>query len=178
MPTKRYAARGPAVLPFLFVFAFAFILTGCEVSVEEPQPAATDGQRVAMSTSAAPLPLYDVSISAIDFDPPLRRDSLINSQQPEKLVAAVENKGSVLLRNLTVEAHVTNQTGDFSARDQVQVDKLAPGETKVVQFGGVGPVTSFPMSPSYRIKVLVDCPQLDPSLPKPSRDLVVKVSGQ
>lgn len=178
MPTRRSAARAPAVLSFLFVSAFVLLLTGCEVSVQEPPGAAKDGQQVAVPTSTAPLPQYDVSISAIDFDPPLRRDILLNSQRPAKLVAAVENKGSTQLRKLVVEAQVSNQSGDYSARDQVQLDKLSPGETRVVEFDGMGPFTGLPKSPSFKIRVSVDGPQLDPALPKPSRELTVKVSDQ
>ncbi len=179
MPVIRYAARGPAAVSLLFIlFALIFLPTGCRVSVEEAQGTAKDGQQVAMSTSAAPLPLYAVSISAIDFDPPLKQNTLIDSQQPVKLVAAIENKGSAQLRQLVVEARVTSQHADYSADEQVRVDRLSPGETKVVEFKGVGPLTELPKSPSYRVSVSVDSPQLDPAMPKPSRVLTVKVADQ
>ncbi len=176
MPKRGKAARGPAVLSFLIGFTFVFFLTGCELSVEEPQGTGGAGERAALSTASAPLPQYDVAISAIDFDPPLRRETLLTSQGPVKLVAAVENRGTMQLSKLVVEARVTNQRGDFSAQDQVQVDKLSPGETKVVEFEGVGPVTNLPRSPSFRIKVAVDGPQLDSRAAKPSRELIVRIS--
>jgi hypothetical protein len=178
MPNTRGAARGPAVLSSLFVFAFALFLTGCELSLQEPQGASEGGQRVAMSTVAAPLPQYDVAISAIDFDPPLKPGAVLNPARPVKLMAAVENKGSMQLSKLVVEARVSDQRGDFSAQGQVQVDKLSPGETRVVEFQGVAPVSGLPRSPSFKIKIDVDGAQLDPALPKPSRELVVKVTDQ
>lgn len=178
MPTRWYAARGPVVLSVFVAFALVFLQTGCEIKVEGPQGASKDGEQVAMSTSTTPLPQYSVSISAIDFDPPLKSDNLLKSQQPVTLVAAVENKGTAQLTQLTVVAQVSSQRGEYSARDQVQVDKLSPGETKVVKFKGVAPLAELPKSPSYRISVSVDSPQLDPAVPRPSRVLTVKVADQ
>ncbi len=178
MPATWYAARGPVVLTVFAVLALVLIQTGCEVSVEEPHGASKSGEQVAMSTSTSPLPKYAVSISAIDFDPPLKSDTLLKSQQPESLVAAVENKGTAQLRQLVVEAQVSSQRGEYSARNEVQVDKLSPGETKVVRFTGVGPLAELPKSPSYRISVSVTGAQLDPSLPKFSRVLTVRVADQ
>jgi hypothetical protein len=178
MPIPRDAVRSPAVLFTLVAFAFAALLTGCRVSIEEPQSAGTNVQRTTAPTVAAPLPRYDVAISAIDFGPPLKRESLLNPQQPVKLVAAVENKGTMQLSRLVVEARVTNQKGDFTAQDQVEVDKLSPGETRIVEFGGPVTLTTLPKSSSFRIRVAVDSAQMDPAAPKPSRELIVRVTDQ
>lgn len=174
----RDAMRGLAVLTFLFVLVAVILLAGCSVSVEEPRLATEKEQRTALSTSAAPLPQYDVAISAVDFDPPLRGEALLTVQQPVKLVAAIENKGAMQLSKLTVEARVTDRRGDVSLQDRVSLDKLSPGETRVVEFGRSSPLVSLPHSSSFRVTVSVDSPQLNPVLPRPSKELIVRVSEQ
>ena len=178
MLITRDAARSPAGLSFLVAFAFAIVLTGCRVGIEEPHNAGANIQLATSPTAAASLPQYDVAISAIDFDPPFRRETALNPQQPVKLAAAVENKGTMQLSRLVIEARVTNQKGDFTAQDHVLIDKLSPGETKVVEFGGPVILTTLPKSPSFLIRVAVDGSQLDPALPKPSRELIVKATDQ
>ncbi len=171
---KRDAARGPVAVVLLL--ALALMVAGCELIVEEPQAAGTDDiQRNAMSTAVADLPDYDVAVSAIDFDPPLKRETLLSSQKGVKLLAAVENKGTMPLNQLMVEARVTSQKGDFSVNDRVPIDKLSPGETKVVEFSGVAPVEVLPKSPSYRVMVTVNSQQRDVSLRSASREVIVRV---
>lgn len=173
MPSRRGAARGPATIALLV--ALALILSSCEFIVEEPRSARDDVQRNAMSTAVADLPDYDVAVSAIDFDPPLKRETLVSTQQSVKLLAAVENRGTMQLNRLMVEARVTSQKGDFSAQDSVPIDRLSPGETKVVEFEGVAPVPMLPRSPSYRVRVSVDSQQSSASLRSASREVIVRV---
>ncbi len=170
------AMRGPAVLTFLSVLALVVFSAGCRVTVEEPHGTSDNGQRTAMSASAAPLPQYDVAISAVDFDPPLKPELLLSPNRPVKLVAAVENKGAMQLSKLVVEASVDSQEGEFSLQDRVSLEKLAPGETRVVQFNKVSTLTAIPRSSSFKVKVSVASPQLDQALPKPSRELLIRVS--
>lgn len=177
MPT-RDAIRGPAVV--FFLSALAVILTaGCIVSIEESNKTGDGGKRQAESVAAAPLPSFDVAISAVDFDPPLSRDVPFDAQHHVKLMAAVENKGTMQLSKLVVVARLASQRGDFSTQDRVNVDSLSPGETRVVEFDAVAPpADALPRSRSFSIKVSVEGPQLDSSLPKPTRELVVRVAGQ
>ncbi len=173
MPRVRDAARGPAAIALLL--AFAFLLSACELIVEEPKEARDDNQRAAMSTAVADLPEYEVAVSAIDFDPPLRRETLVDTQRGVKLLAAVENKGTMPLTRLLVEARVTSQKGDFTTQDRVPINSLSPGETRVVEFESVAPVQMLPKSPSYRVRVTVGSQQPDISLRSASREVIVRV---
>jgi hypothetical protein len=173
MPKTRDAKRGATLLAVLLVVALS--LVGCELVVEDPQGSAADDFRPPASTSATELPLYDVTVSAIDFDPPLKRETLLGYQGSVKLLAAVENKGTMPLTNLTVDARIVSQKGDFSAEDGVPVRKISPGETKVVEFGGMVPATTLPKSPSYRIRVTVESGQLGPEVRSNVREVIVRV---
>ena len=176
MPTGRGAIRGPAGLLFLSLL-FAFVLVGCDLTVEDPQRADDNSQRNA--TSVAELPAYDASVSAIDFDPPLSRDVLLNPAQGVKLLAAIENKGTLPLASLTVDARVITQKGEEVAHDRTLIDKLSPGETKLVEFRGMAPsatLTSVPRSPSYRVRVSVSGAPLDANGADDVREVIVRVA--
>ncbi|MGI5837871.1 MAG: hypothetical protein ACOX87_15455 [Chloroflexota bacterium] len=171
------ATRG--TMSFMFaVFALVVIsllLAGCELVVVEQQKVAVNDSKQTAAAKATELPLYDVSVSAIDFDPPLTREALSGFRKSIKLLAAVENKGTMALNNLTVEARIVSQKGDFSADDRVPVGKIAPGETRVVEFVGMVPTTSIPKSPSYSIRVKVDGPQLGDNVRGNVREVIVRV---
>ncbi len=174
MPGLRDAARGPAVLTLLFVLIL--VTAGCDLVVEDPSGARNDDiQRSAMSTAVADLPDYDVEVTGIDFDPPLKRETLLSTQTGVKLLAAVENKGTMPLTRLVVVARVTSQKGDFSVHDQVPVARLSPGETKVVEFASVAPVDTVPRSPSYQVTVTVSSQSQNVSLQSASRSVIVRV---
>ncbi len=177
MPLRRDATRGPAVLVFLLL-VLAFTLSGCELTIESPRKAPNDAQRAALSTGIAQLPDYDVAVSAIDFDPPLNRETVLNSQRPIKLLAAVENKGTMPATGLTVEARITSQKGEFTAQDRAQIERLSPGETRLVEFVGVAPVpvNTLPRSPSYQIRVTVSGKQLDGNTSNNTREVIVRVT--
>jgi hypothetical protein len=173
MPIGKGAARGPVALVFLL--ALALVAAGCQLIAEEPNGTSDDSQRSAMSTAVADLPDYDVAVSAIDFDPPLKKETLVSGETGVKLLAAVENKGTMPLTQLIVEARVTSQKGDFSVHDQVPIDKLSPGETRVVTFTGVAPVQTIPRSPSYQVSVTVRSRQPDVNIRTAGRDVIVRV---
>jgi hypothetical protein len=173
MPSNRGATRVAILL--LALSAFALLVSGCELIVEESNGARGGAQRNAMSTAVADLPDYDVAVSAIDFDPPLKQQSIPTNQKTLKLLAAIENKGTMPLSQLVVEARLSSQKGEFSAQDKVQVDRLSPGETKVVEFAGVAPAQMLPKSPSYRIRVTVDSQQSGTNLRSNSREVIVRV---
>lgn len=149
--------------------------TACRLSVEEAPPK-VELQRSTMSTGVAALPAYDAAVSAIDFDPPLQWENLLDSRRPIKLLAAVENNGTNTLYNLVVEAVLTSQRSDFSLSDRVKLEKLAPGETKVVEFKEIEPVTTLPRSSSYRIGVTVDGQQADANPSNDRHEVIVRVA--
>ena len=173
MPNTRDAARLAALL--LILAASALIVTACQLIVEDPAGVRGDTQRKATSTVVADLPEYDVSVSAVDFDPPIKQQTIPSTQKAVKLLAAIENKGTMPLTQLIVEARMSSQKGDFSTQDKVQIDRLSPGETKVVEFAGVAPVQMLPKSPSYRILVTVDGQQPGTHLRSNYREVIVRV---
>ena len=171
------ATRG-TISSVIAIFAFIVIstvLAGCELVVEDQQKTSARELKQPVATLATELPLYDVSVSAIDFDPPLTREALSGFQKSIKLLAAVENKGTMALNNLTVEAQIVSQKGDFRANDRVPLAKIAPGETRVVEFKGMVPTTSIPKSPSYSIRVTVDGPQIGANVRGNVREVIVRV---
>lgn len=87
MPSNRGATRVAILL--LALSAFALLVSGCELIVEESNGARGGAQRNAMSTAVADLPDYDVAVSAIDFDPPLKQQSIPTNQKTLKLLAAI-----------------------------------------------------------------------------------------
>jgi hypothetical protein len=175
----RDAIRFQTILIFLAALSMALLSAACDVVVEDrPDGASFPGQRSYPLALNRQLPQYEVAISAVDFDPPLSRETLQDAGNPVKLVAAVENKGTKQLSGLTVVARIENQKGDFSEQDQVGIDKLIPGELRVVEFDGIAPLPDLPRSPSYRIRITVDGPQLDSWRPKPTRELLVRVLDQ
>ncbi len=173
MPTAREAIRGVAVL--VAIFSLSLVLAGCELVVEEPAQSNSSRSWDPLAPSATGLPQYDVSVSAIDFDPPLKRQALQGYTKPVKLLAAVENKGTMALTNLIVEASIASQNGDFSARNRVSLEKVAPGETRVVEFAGMLPDSNAPRSPSYRIRVIVEGKQLGSNVRGNVREVIVRV---
>lgn len=164
--------RLAATVLFLLI---ALLSTGCRLVVEEPAAVGNDTQFSAMSGGVMELPEYDAAVSAIDFDPPLKRDALVSLLRPVKLQVAVENKGIMPLTNLVVEARITSQKGDFSASDRVRVSRLSPGEVRLVEFEGVSPPAEMPASSSYRIRVTVEGQRTDANPRNDSRDVVVRV---
>ena len=174
MPTIKDAARGPMTI--VSMLALAVVVAGCQLIVEEPHAGPRDSsQRNAMSTAIADLPAYDVAVSAIDFDPPLKQGTLFDNQTNVKLLAAVENKGTMPLSQLVVEARVISQNGDFSAHDKAVIDSLSPGETKVVEFKRAAPFPMVPKSPYYNVRVTVASQQPGTELKSASREVIVRV---
>ena len=173
MPSRADVMRRLAMVAALS--ALILMLSSCELVVEDQQADQTNRQQTSLSQSVAALPKYDVAVSGIDFDPPLRRERPLDPQKPVKLLAAIESKGTMPLSRLVVEARITSESGDFSAQDRMVLEKLAPGETKVVEFDGMAPATMLPKSPSYRIRVSVSSLESDANPVNNSREVVIRV---
>ena len=173
MPIEGYRARGLLLLTGMLVILLSS--TACRLTVEEQQQP-VEPQRTAMSVGVGALPEFDAAVSAIDFDPPLPWDSLLTNRRPVKLLAAVENNGTRPLYDLVVEARLSSQQGEFSARDQLKVARLAPGETKVVEFGRMMPATALPRSPSYTVRVTVGGGQRDAHPENNNHEISIRVS--
>lgn len=153
----------------------ASLVTACEVSVVEPQATSQATQQVALSTGVRALPAYDVAVSAVDFDPLLRRESLASSAGQVKLLAAVENRGTMPLTRIMVEARLTSPKGEFTAQDRAQIARLSPGEVNVVEFEGMQPSSSLPTASSYKITVRADAQQADSYAADNVREVVIRV---
>ncbi len=173
MPVRSDPVRG--LVASMLLLALVLSLTGCELIVEESPGARETAQHTSLTQAVTALPDYDVAVSAVDFDPPLRRETLVDAQKPVKLLAAIESKGTMALTQLVVEARITSQNGDFSAQDRLLLERLAPGETKVVEFEGMAPATMLPRSPFYRIKVSVEGRQADAHPQNNSREVTIRV---
>jgi hypothetical protein len=164
----------------LFAGALVILLssTACSVVVEEVKqsPPVVEAQRTAMVQGVSTLPEFDAAVSAIDFDPPIRSDTTLRSQRSVKLLAAVENNGTMPLYDLKVEAYLSSQGNGSAIQDSVTVEKLAPGETRVVEFHRMGSISTLPKSSFYRIGVTVSGRQPDANSQNNTHEVVVRVS--
>jgi hypothetical protein len=174
-PTARFRALRLALLAGALVVLTS--MTACKVTVEEvkPRTPVVEVQRTAMAQAVSALPDFDAAVSAVDFDPPIRSDTILRSQRPVKLLAAVENSGTMPLYDLRVEAFISSQGNGSLLHDWVTVEKLAPGETRVVEFQQMASLATLPKSSFYRIGVTVGGRQPDANPKNNIHEVIVRV---
>jgi hypothetical protein len=175
MPIARFKALHLTLLAGTLVVLLSS--AACQVSLEEVnQSPPVEVQRTAMAQSVSSLPEFDAAVSAIDFDPPIRSDTILRSQRPVRLLAAVENNGTMPLYDLRVEAFLSSQGNGSTIKDWVKVERLAPGETRVVEFQRMASVSTLPKSSFYRIGVTVSGRQPDADPTNNTHEMIVRVS--
>lgn len=79
---------------------------------------------------------YDLALVSLGFDPPLSSVSSIEAARQVRLVAVVDNRGTRPAQDVVVTAIVrTADSGEIKAVQTSIVERLAPGEARVVRFG-------------------------------------------
>lgn len=148
---ERTTGRNRGLIALLgAVLLLMFLLAACRLV-----DASSDGQRSVDGVVSPPIALGapafgpDVAVSAVDFEPPLRPNSKVSSNDISLLVA-IENKGDRRERDIQVVAQILGTEEEFLYSDTRTVDSLAAGEGRVVQFGRL---SGLPLRPSYTVKV-------------------------
>jgi hypothetical protein len=91
----------------------------------------------------------DIAVTAIDFSPPLRPNASIASGEIS-LLAAVENKGDRMERDIRVVVQIYGGEEELLYSNAGDVAELAAGESQVVNLGRL---SGLPLRPAYTLKV-------------------------
>ncbi len=129
-------------------------LAGCaDVQVVDTTPA-TNRIQTFTSPLAVESEERNLAVMAVDFDPPLNYKQLIRRRQSVALLVVIENTGPTTERNLTVRAQLSSPEDlDLLLTQEAGVDKIAPGEIKIVRFA---PLDEIPIHHVYHLEVAVD----------------------
>jgi len=138
-------------LAFLTLASCSLLLVGCSriEIMEQAPPSIIETPE----TDSSPPAEHDLAILAIDFHPPLDRRDLWTKQREVTLLIAVENRGLSQENDITVSAELSaSHRSEMLLRQSAILETLAPGEVRVVRFGGIPTV---PYRPAYRLEVTV-----------------------
>lgn len=145
---------GPLKLAWVVVLVgwSILVMASCEnIKVVEQGSERTDLVTVAPAVEPAK-ELHDLAITAIDFDPPLSSSRSLLAEQLS-LLAVVENQGNQVERLLVVQAKLYASPSDVPlVQSEAKVDRLVPGESKVVRIQGL---PSVPVRSAYKLDVSV-----------------------
>jgi hypothetical protein len=129
-------------------------MAGCaEVEVIDATPATSPPE-----TFTSPLEEgsaeHNLSVLAVDFDPPLDYQHLILRRQSVTLLVAIENTGSHTERGVSVQVHLTSpEDPELLLTQGASMTSIAPGEIQIVPFARLGEI---PYHQSYHLEVMVD----------------------
>jgi hypothetical protein len=125
------------------------ILAGCvQVSVLD-RTATPEEQSLAATLNTREE--HDLAILAVEFDPPLDALQAVPDTGEIALRVAVENKGYRKEVGIKVTIRLlVNPTGVLIQEETQDVESLAPGEIRIVQFKGVLP---SPHRSQYRLEI-------------------------
>jgi len=106
-------------------------------------------------TSKQQVQEHDLAVLAIDFDPPLDYDKIIERKKSGEgitLLVAVENAGMVTENNVTVQIKLSKDQDKTSFVEQSgSISSIAPGEIKIIRFKD----NDIPLSYEYHLQVNV-----------------------
>jgi CARDB len=154
-PHSKHGAT--ALLSVILALVSLLAMAGCGVDVKDqtpPQPPPTPTR----SYGPAPEPpntaeTHDLAVTAVDFDPALSPQVLVQGQ-PVTLLVAVENKGNRKEEQFVVQAQLLSPDGQqvlMSAQKTVSL--LSPGDLTVVKFPGA--TANLPRLGAYLLNVQV-----------------------
>jgi len=128
--------RSILVIVFLLIGAWASGCAQVTVTSQEPVPDAI-GNPEPFTPGQAGGERAGVIVLGIDFDPPLRPQSVMAAGRLTLLVV-VENLGSRPTEGVVIEARLTGPTdSDLLMQRSLPIAPLAPGETRIVSFDHV-----------------------------------------
>jgi hypothetical protein len=131
-----------------------FVMAGCaEVEVIDATPATSAAEPFTSPLDDGSTE-HNLSVLAVDFDPPLDYQHLILRRQSVTLLVAIENRGNSTERDITVQVHLTSpENPDLLLTQGASVASIAPGEIQIVPFARLGEI---PYHQSYHLEVVVD----------------------
>jgi hypothetical protein len=96
---------------------------------------------------------HDLALVSLAFDPPLQTITSIAEARQAQLVAAVDNRGTQREERVVVTAVLrTVNDGAVKGVQTTTIDRLAPGEVRVVYFGSI---ENIPQADHYAITVQI-----------------------
>ncbi len=141
-------------LRFCSIVSFAIgvmAITSC--GQVEYRTSSVDAARSPLPTPILSTPsseFHDIAITAVDFDPLPRPDQPLDAEN-SSLLAIVENKGNKVEGQITVSATLRTDNEEKPLyQSKAQIDRLVPGESKVVRFSKLGQV---PLKSNYVLQV-------------------------
>ena len=149
MPQVRRAVL--AAIPLIAALLLSQL--GCGLINIQAQDSTRSSDQLILPAVATPTAeAHDLAITAIDFDPALRSNSLLASDNITLLVA-VENRGNQVEKDAIVEATLFGlPDSDVLVSSQGMVKEIVPGESQVARFSNF---SSIPLRSAYSLKVEV-----------------------
>ncbi len=96
---------------------------------------------------------HDLAILAVDFEPELDYQQIVNNPDGVTLLIAVENTGISTETDVVIEAQLSCDVGKtVIAERSAEIASIAPGETKVVRFTQI---PRPPYRPTYQLSVQI-----------------------
>lgn len=94
---------------------------------------------------------HDLAILAVDFEPQLNYDQIVNNPDSTTLLIAIENTGLSTETDVLIEAQLSADEGrTIIVERSAEIASIAPGETQVVRFSQI---PRPPYRPTYQLSV-------------------------
>lgn len=123
-------------------------LAGCTIDVRASTPSPT-----VVIPSPGAGEWHDLALVSLSFEPPLQTISSIDAARQVKLVAVVDNRGTRPELDVLVTAVLrTADSGEIKAVQTSTIERLAPGEARVVRFGNLD---GLPHASQYLVTVRI-----------------------
>lgn len=137
----------------MFLLVWIGIVGGCtSVKVVPVTNGVAPGTAAGVAEQAGG-PRHDLAVISLDFDPPLRVLQVERVASDLSLLVAIDNKGTFTERKVAVVAELRSQGDELLARQQKEVESIAPGQATVVKLSGFG---KLPARPGYVVSVRVE----------------------
>ena len=131
----------------LMASLIALSLTGCfqiEVVDHQEQTDTTTPSQITPDE-------HDLAILAVDFEPQLDYEQIVNNPDSITLLIAVENTGFSTEAGVAIEARLSCDEGRTTIVERsAEIASIAPGETQVVRFTQI---PRPPYRPAYQLLV-------------------------
>jgi hypothetical protein len=145
------ASQTCKVAAFVALVLATLISSGCvNIEVIDRTPSTRDSISAAGEEAVDE---HNLAVLAVDFDPPLEYEEIVACKSRGEgitLLVAVENTGLHTERDVTIEAQLSERSGEtVFLHKQGTVEAIVPGEIKIVQFKD----TDIPFSYEYLLQV-------------------------
>ena len=139
-------------LPLVALLSLLLIgaLAGCSQVQIENRP--LDASNALAPEASSLLSAHDLTVLAIDFDPPLETVKAFADLKNVSLLVAVENTGRETERGVTVRVELRADNRDLTPAlsRTATIETLSPGEVKIVRLIGL---SDIPVRSEYWLKV-------------------------